>query len=175
MRVLSVTACLLVIVLASAGGCGKARRNIASVVDAKTQDTYRVYREGTLPEALHSVRAYTEFLSNHREQIQSVRKVDLMLYTSHGHLAYMLMFSSNTTGASEEFELAYRSYLRHVRGQASHTSLSLSEFVRFIVEGIEAKDKSTAVAWKAGGTLSTDIVDRVQATLAEHGHLVKPP
>jgi hypothetical protein len=152
--------CLLI-----GGGCGPLHsRSVVESVDDLTRDTYQTYDHGSLAVATNALYSYIRFIDGHKQEVSPYREVDLMLYTAHARLAYMLFRMGNEMGAAQEMATAYTHYKLYAKSQKNLSLVSPDQFVDFALDGVEKTDAAREVAWQGEvAPVNTNTVSHVKA------------
>ncbi|NGO38926.1 hypothetical protein G4L39_05890 [Limisphaera ngatamarikiensis] len=111
-----------------------------------------------LAECIRFVRAYEKPLSRFFD-------VNAVLFDKHIKYAYMLLHSGGEDAALYHLNEAYKYHARS-RARSGGMPVPRSDFVDFVIRGIEWVDGHYNVAWKSEVVLCSNIVSRVTARFA---------
>ena len=132
------------------------------VLDQVMSDAYMSYTDESFTVATNKLVEYISFLEKNETELQGVRDVDGLLYLARVKLGYMYLHLGRADPAFAEFSLAYERYSR-LLVPAGVTFVPRTDFVAYVIRGIEELDAKTNVAWKAEVELGTNVIDTVNA------------
>jgi hypothetical protein len=131
-------------------------------IDRQMQDTYRSYTSRPFGEVTNTLMRYIGFLERTEHRVETSRDIDLLLYIAQVKLGYMLLCAGQVDSAYAQLSLAYERHKR-VQKKARMDAVPRSEFVAFVIAGVEKLDAKTGAAWKSGYPLKPDDAKAVNA------------
>jgi hypothetical protein len=136
-------------------------RHKVHLVDQQMSRAYESYRRDSFEVVTNALREYIRFLEAQPPEVFRSRDIFYLSYLAHAKLAYMLLCSADEQGAGLELDRAYSSY-RRVQSKDNLEPLAKSEFVDYIINGVERVDARTGVAWRSRHAIDTNTVAKVK-------------
>jgi hypothetical protein len=134
--------------------------------DLLTDRALEEYSEGTLDKAKAALKAQVEYIESHHRGLGARRDTNSLLLVSHAKLAYMGAFEGDTNSALSNLSAAYF-YHGLSRANGGKTPIPATNFVQFLLSGVEQVDSKSGASWKKGSALSTNSVEVLGKMFAE--------
>ncbi|HOI38572.1 MAG TPA: hypothetical protein PLF11_14475 [Bacillota bacterium] len=168
-RAIGITAILsaCVVILAFNACRPSPSERLVQDIDHQMQDAYGCYTSRPFGEVTNTLIRYIGFLERTEHRVETYRDVDLLLYIARVKLGYMLLCAGQVDSAYAELSLAYERHKR-VQEKARMDAVPRSEFVAFVIAGVEKLDAKTGAAWKSEYSLKPDVVKAVNALFASN-------
>jgi hypothetical protein len=148
----------LAVLIVGIAGC---LRHRVHLVDQQMNRAYESYRRDSFEVATNTLNDYIRFLEAQPPEVYRSRDILALSYIAHAKLAYMLLCAADEQGAGLELDRAY-SYHRRLLSRANMEPRAKSEFLDYIINGVERVDARTGVAWRSGHAIDTNAVAKVK-------------
>lgn len=130
-------------------------------------EAYEAYAKEPFAKATNALGRYIVFLEANKNRVSTARNVDLLLYIARAKLGYMLLCAGQIEPAYGQLSLAYEAYER-LQLRSGSERVPRSEFVEFVVAGVEKIDAKAGAAWKSNYVLNTSVVAMMKARFASN-------
>lgn len=121
----------------------------------------RKYYYGTFREATNALGRFIGFVESNKDKLPSYKDVDAYLYTAYVCFSYMLMCLDEVRPAYSSVNKAYE-YYKRTRDRYFGEVLPRSQFVDFLISGVEQVDARQGARWRSDFKLNTNTVNRVR-------------
>ena len=138
---------------------------ILHTADDLSQRSWDCYNSCSFDEATNALVTSILYLSSHNGQLAKHLDLEEMLYMKHARLAYMLLYSRDVEVSCDEFEVAYHNYKLMLEREHLTKPLSRSEFIDYVIQGIDKLDAKSNVVWKRGRVLDVSLIGVVKSKL----------
>lgn len=131
------------------------------LLDQQMSRAYKSYQRDSFEVATNVLSKYIRFLEAQPPAVYRSRDVSRLSYIAHANLAYMLLCSGDAEGAGVNLNRAY-AYHKKLVNKAQMDPVTRTEFVDYIIKGVEKVDAKAGAAWKAAYAVDTNTVERVK-------------
>jgi hypothetical protein len=148
----------LAVLIVGIAGC---LRHRVYLVDQQMNGAYESYRRDSFEVVTNVLSDYIQFLEAQPPAVFRSRDIIYLSYLAHAKLAYMMVCCADEQCAGVELDRAY-SYHRRLQSKDNMEPLAKSEFVDYIINGVEKVDARTGVAWRSGHAVDTNTLAKVK-------------
>jgi hypothetical protein len=138
---------------------------ILHTADDLSQRSWDCYQRGSFSEASNALATNIVYVVSHRGQLTKHLDLGEMLYMKHARLAYMLLYSGDVDVSCDEFEAAYHNYKLMLERERLTKPISRSQFIDYVIQGIDKLDAKSNVVWKHGRVLDVHLISVVKSKL----------
>jgi len=133
--------------------------------DNKLNGALEAYYQRPFKEVTNILAECIRFVNAYEQPLSRFYDVNVVYFDNHIRCAYMFLHSGDEDGALYHLKQAYKYHARS-RARSGEMPVPRSDFVDFVIRGIEWVDGHYNVAWKSEVVLCSNIVSRVTARFA---------
>jgi len=135
---------------------------IARSADRQLLAVGKIYAKGNFDEITNAIGDYVSFVKSHRNKISRERYVDMLLSSAYMRLATVSIYHGFENAACDYLMCAFE-YHTAQRAVSKIAPVPKTEFVEFVMAGVEAIDAKSQIVWRTNVTLNPTSVIRIKA------------